>query len=174
MVKLLACDFNGILCTLLIHSEGLYCSKMILLSQVSPSQPTLIVATCHCDPSELPPLLTSFFSSSTGRLCQAAARLITLDAELPVMEARPSQAGPEHLLQERRNTEVTRATSKGNQSAAGRENAASARASDGNGKPALNAAEKERGYHILAQVCHCYLPGSFVQQQRWHELLMGM
>lgn len=87
-----------------------------------------------------------------------------MDAVLPVMEARPTQAGPEHLLQERRNTEATRVTRKGKESAAGRENAAFAEPSAGRFNLALNAAQKERGYHILGQVCHGFLPDSFMQQ----------
>lgn len=117
----------------------------------------LIVATCHCEPADLPPLLTSFFGGNSIGKQSAAARVITLDADLPVMEARPTQSGYEHMLQERRNTAATRATSTGKQSAAGRENAASAGPATGNFKSALNAAQKERGHHILAQVCHGFL-----------------
>lgn len=147
---------------------------MNCMSQVSPSQPMLIIATCHCGPAELPPLFTSFFGGGSAGKQSGAAQVITLDADLPAMEARPPQAGFEHLLQERRNTAATRATREEKQSAAGRENAASAGPPAGTFKPVLNAAQKDQCCHILAQVCHGFLPDFLVQQHQVHELPMGM
>lgn len=118
--------------------------------QISPSHPLLILATSHCKPAELPPLLTSFFGggSSVGKK-RAAASVVVLDAELPVREVQRAETSSEHLLQRRMDMASTRETNVEKESAAASEIGASARPSC---LPAFNAAEKERGRSILAQV----------------------
>ena len=126
--------------------------KVYILVQSSPSHPLLILATSHCKPAELPPLLTSFFGggSSVGKK-SAAASVVVLDAELPLREVQRAETSIEHLLQRRMDTASTRDTNVEKESAAASEIRASARAPSC--LPAFNAAEKERGRSILAQVC---------------------
>ncbi|KAK9917355.1 hypothetical protein WJX75_003478 [Coccomyxa subellipsoidea] len=120
------------------------------LRESSPSHPLLILATSHCKPAELPPLLTSFFGggSSVGKK-SAAASVVVLDAELPLREVQRAETSIEHLLQRRMDTASTRETNVEKESAAASEIRASARAPSC--LPAFNAAEKERGRSILAQ-----------------------
>lgn len=122
------------------------------LLQVSPMQPLLIVATCHKEPAELPSLLTFFFSRYQSSAQQNdASSVIVLDAALPIQEAGPSVPGMNSLLRDCMNTEGTVQVPARRQQAGGRENATWSGLSASS--PAFNAAEKERGRYILAQVC---------------------
>ncbi len=127
---------------------------MNLLCQVPPSNPVLILATSHCRPAELPPLLISFFSTSSavGNQRHAADSVIILEDELPVRELHPAETSIEHLLQRRKATACSSGITAKDVPAVKKENAASAGPLVS--LPVFNAAERERGQQILQQVCH--------------------
>lgn len=70
------------------HGQCVACSG----AQAAPSQPLLLLATCHCDPSELPAALLGLFGSQSSTTEDGALpdNVILLTEHLPQAPAAPA------------------------------------------------------------------------------------